>query len=51
MNVIPYMLFISLGLVGFSIWFFIFLYRQKDYDQADRMALAPLQEDENEHSS
>lgn len=50
MNIVPYMLFISLCLVAGSIWFFIFLYRQKDYDQADRMALAPLEDDENEFS-
>lgn len=50
MNVVPFMFFVSLCLVAFSVLFFIFLYKQKDYDHSDRMALAPLQEDENDLS-
>lgn len=46
MNIVPLLLFCSLGLVTLSVLFFVYLFRQNEYDQADRMALAPLRDDE-----
>ena len=51
MNVLPYMLLISLCLAGLFVLFFIYLFKQQDYDQSDRMALAPLKDDDNALSS
>lgn len=47
MNIVPYLLWISLCLVGLSVVFFLFLFQQKNYDHSDRMALAPLKDDDN----
>ena len=46
MNIVPLLLFCSLGLVTLSVLFFVYLFRQNEYDQADRMALAPLRDDD-----
>ncbi len=48
MNIVPFLLFCSLCLVALSILFFVYLFKQDEYDQADRMALAPLRDDTGE---
>ena len=45
MNIVPFLVLFSLCLVAFSIILFVYLFKQDDYDQADRMALAPLRDD------
>ena len=48
MNIVPFLLFCSLCLVALSVLFFVYLFKQDEYDQADRMALAPLRDDTGE---
>ena len=45
MSVIVLQLFVSLMLVAFSVALLIISVRQKDHEHADRLALAPLEED------
>lgn len=45
MNVIIVQVFVSLMLVAGSILMFVFSARQKDFEHADRLALAPLDSD------
>jgi hypothetical protein len=45
MSVIVVQVFVSLMLVAGSIVMFVFSARQKDFEQADRLALAPLEPD------
>ena len=45
MSVIVIQVFVSLMLVAGSIVMFVFSARQKDFEQADRLALAPLDPD------
>lgn len=45
MNVVPMQVFVSLLLVGASLVLFLFTVRQRDFDHADRLSLAPLEED------
>ena len=47
MNVLPDMLLISLCLAGLFVLFFMYLFKQQDYDQSDRMSLVPLKGDDN----
>ena len=45
MSVIVLQVFVSLMLVAGSLLMFVFSARQKDFEQADRLALAPLDSD------
>lgn len=45
MNIVPFLVLFSLCLVTFSVILFVYLFKQDNYDQADRMALAPLRDD------
>ena len=45
MNIIALQVFVSLILVAGSIVLFIFSVRQRDFDHADRLSLAPLESD------
>lgn len=45
MSVIVVQVFVSLMLVAGSIVMFVFSARQKDFEQADRLTLAPLEPD------
>ena len=47
MNVVVVQVFVSLLLVAGSVVLFVFSVRQRDYDHADRLSLAPLREDED----
>jgi hypothetical protein len=46
MNVIPMQVFVSLLLVAGSLVLFFFVVGQRDLDHSDRLALAPLEEDD-----
>lgn len=46
MNVIPFMVFVSLMLVAGSLFLFGHSMRKKDHQHADRLALLPLIDDE-----
>ena len=46
MNVIPMQVFVSLLLVAGSLVLFFFIVGQRDLDHSDRLALAPLEEDD-----
>ena len=46
MNVIPFMVFVSLMLVVLSLFGFGHSMRKKDHQHADRLALLPLAQDE-----
>jgi nitrogen fixation-related uncharacterized protein len=48
MEALTLQLFVSLVLVAGSLILFVFTVRQRDFDHADRLALKPLEEDENE---
>ena len=45
MNVIPLLVFCSLGLVVCSVVLFLYSVRHGDHDHADRLALLPLEDD------
>jgi cbb3-type cytochrome oxidase maturation protein len=45
MSVVVIQVFVSLLLVAGSLVLFVHSVRQRDYDHADRLALAPLEED------
>ena len=45
MNVIALQVFVSLMLVAGSIVLFLFSARQRDFEHADRLSLAPLEAD------
>lgn len=45
MNVIPLQVFVSLGLVTLSLLLFVFSARQRNFEQAHRLALLPLADD------
>ena len=45
MNIIALQVFVSLALVAGSIVLFVFSVRQRDFDHADRLSLAPLEAD------
>ena len=45
MNVVTLQVFVSLVLVAGSIVLFVFSVRQRDFEHADRLSLAPLEED------
>jgi hypothetical protein len=44
-NVVPMQVFVSLLLVAGSLVLFLFTVRQRDLDHADRLSLAPLEDD------
>jgi hypothetical protein len=44
-NVVPIQVFVSLLLVAGSVVLFVFTARQRDFDHADRLSLAPLEDD------
>lgn len=48
MEVLSLQVFVSLGLVVSSIVLFAIACRQRDFDHADRLALFPIDEKENE---
>ncbi len=48
MDVLILQVFVSLGLVLGSVLLFLFTTKQRDFDHADRLALLPLDETENE---
>ena len=45
MNVVVLQVFVSLALVAGSIVLFVFSVKQRDFEHADRLALAPLEDD------
>lgn len=45
MSIIAMQVLVSLGLVAGSIVLFVFSVRQRDFEHADRLSLAPLEED------
>ncbi|NVJ23800.1 MULTISPECIES: cytochrome oxidase [Myxococcus] len=45
MNVLVLQVFVSLMLVASSVLLFIYSMRHRDHEQADRLALFPLEED------
>jgi hypothetical protein len=45
MSIVALQVFVSLTLVAGSIVLFLFSVRQRDFEHADRLALAPLEED------
>lgn len=45
MNVLVLQLFVSLALVAFSVALLVISVRQRDHEHADRLSLAPLEED------
>ena len=49
MEVLGLQVFVSLMLVIGSIILFLFSWRQRDFDHADRLALLPLEKEENSH--
>lgn len=48
MDILILQVFVSLGLVVGSVLLFLFTTKQRDFDHADRLALLPLDETENE---
>ena len=46
MSVVVMQVFVSLLLVASSIVLFVFTVRQRDFEHADRLALAPLEPDD-----
>jgi cbb3-type cytochrome oxidase maturation protein len=50
-DVVILLVFISLVLVGGGLLFFVYRLREGDFDHGDRLALAPLADDEIEESS
>lgn len=48
MSVVVLQVFVSLLLVAGALVLFVFTVRQRDFDHADRLSLAPLEEDETE---
>ncbi len=46
MNVLVLQLFVSLVLVAGSLVLFVYSVRQRDHEHADRLSLAPLEEDQ-----
>lgn len=46
MNVIPFMVFVSLLLVVASLFLFVHSMRKKDHQHSDRLALLPLTQEE-----
>ncbi len=46
MNVMTMMLFVSLVLVAFALLLLIYSVKQGDHEHADRISLAPLQDDD-----
>ena len=51
MNVIVMQVFVSLMLVAGSIVLFVHSVRQRDHEHADRLSLAPLEDDANQVSA
>lgn len=51
MSVIVVQVFVSLMLVAGSIVMFVFSARQRDFEQADRLALTPLEPDTGPEAS
>lgn len=49
MEVLSLQVFVSLMLVIGSIILFLFSWRQRDFDHADRLALLPLEKEEKAH--
>ena len=45
MSIIAMQVLVSLGLVAGSIVLFVFSVRQRDFEHADRLSLAPLEND------
>jgi hypothetical protein len=45
MSIVALQVFVSLGLVAGSIVLFVFSVRQRDFEHADRLSLAPLEKD------
>ena len=45
MSVLVLQLFVSLALVAFSVGLLVISVRQNDHEHADRLALAPLEDD------
>lgn len=45
MDVVILQVFVSLGLVVGSVLLFVFTWRQRDFEHADRLALLPLADD------
>ena len=48
MSMIVMQVFVSLLLVGGSLVLFLHTVRQRDFDHADRLSLAPLEDDDTE---
>lgn len=48
MEVLTLQVFVSLGLVASSIALFAFACRQRDFDHADRLALLPIEKEEDD---
>jgi cbb3-type cytochrome oxidase maturation protein len=46
MEVLPMMLLVSLVLVGFGVLAMLYSVKQRDHEHADRLALAPLRDDD-----
>ena len=49
MEVLTLQVFVSLMLVIGSVILFLFTWRQRDFDHADRLALLPLEKEEKSH--
>jgi hypothetical protein len=45
MSIVSLQVFVSLALVAGSIVLFVFSVRQRDFEHADRLSLAPLEKD------
>lgn len=50
MTIVVMQVFVSLLLVGGSLVLFLHTVRQKDFDHADRLSLAPLDDDDKPNS-
>lgn len=49
MTIVVMQVFVSLLLVGGSLVLFLHTVRQRDFDHADRLSLAPLEDDDQPH--
>jgi len=49
MSMVVMQVFVSLLLVGGSLVLFLHTVRQRDFDHADRLSLAPLEDDDKEN--
>jgi len=49
MSMVVMQVFVSLLLVGGSLVLFLHTVRQRDFDHADRLSLAPLEDDDQEN--